>query len=98
MFERNHCLNHVVPPIQNPRLPLALVGLVWGCVMQDRIKEYLAKAEWCEEQAENAADLKISRFYLTLAQGWRDFAGGPLARHTNSSDDKFSPTLTDARM
>ena len=48
--------------------------------MQDRIKESLAKAEWCEEQAENAADLKVSHFYLTLARGWRDFAAGPLAR------------------
>jgi hypothetical protein len=48
--------------------------------MQDRVKEYLAKAEWCEEQAENAAELAVSRIYMTLAQCWRDFATGPLAR------------------
>jgi hypothetical protein len=48
--------------------------------MQDRIKESLAKAEWCVEQADKATDPEVSRFYSTLARGWRDFAAGPLAR------------------
>jgi hypothetical protein len=48
--------------------------------MQDKIKESLVKAEWCEEQAKIAADLKVRHCYLTLARGWRDFAAGPLAR------------------
>ena len=66
--------------------------------MQDRIKEYLAKAEWCEEQAETDTNPDVSRFYVTLAQAWRDFATGPLARHTSNSDDELLPTLKDARL
>jgi hypothetical protein len=66
--------------------------------MQDRVKEYLAKADWCEEQAENVAELAVSRFYMTLAQCWRDFAAGPLARHTGTSDLELFSTLRDAQL
>jgi hypothetical protein len=66
--------------------------------MQDRIKEYLAKADWCEEQAETDTNPDVSRFYVTLARAWRAFATGPLARHASSSAVEFLPTLKDAQL
>ena len=53
--------------------------------MQETVQEYLAKAEWCEERAKEAAAPGTRRSYLELARGWREFAAGPLAHPIRST-------------
>jgi hypothetical protein len=58
--------------------------------MTTRIKEYIARAEWCEEQAGRVRDPEVSRVYLELARGWREFAAGPLVRPPRAGEAQLS--------